>query len=117
MSRSNNKVILVGIVGRDPEGRTTSAGTKVTHVSLATSRRVSMNGEELERTEWHRLTLRDRLAQFAEDCVRRGQRLYAEGRLEYASSERNGLTIPTAEIVAREVLIVDDLHSMTNAVA
>lgn len=118
MSRSLNKVILVGNVGRDPEIRTTSAGTKVTHVSLATSRRVSRNDEDFERTEWHRLTLWDRLAQFAEDCVRRGQRLYVEGRLECGSFERNdGVTIPTAEIVAHEVLIVGDRQRKTNAVA
>lgn len=118
MSRSLNKVILVGNVGRDPDVRTTSAGTKVAHLSLATSRRVSRDSEDFERTEWHRLTLLDRLAQFVEDCVRRGQRLYVEGRLEYGSFERNdGVTIPTAEIVAHEVLIVGDLQPKTNPVA
>lgn len=118
MSRSVNKVILVGNVGRDPDVRAASAGTKLAHVSLATSRRVSRNGEDFEeRTEWHRVTLAHRLAQFAEDYVRRGQRLYVEGRLEYGSFERNGLTIPTAEIVAREILIVSDLRPTTTAVA
>ncbi|MGH7575662.1 MAG: single-stranded DNA-binding protein, partial [Longimicrobiales bacterium] len=113
MSRSINKVILVGIVGRDPEVRTTSAGTKVTHVSLATSRRVSRNGKDFERTEWHRLTLWDRLAEFAEDYVRRGQRLYVEGRLEYGSFERGGLTLPTAEVIARDVVLVGTLDSQS----
>jgi single-strand DNA-binding protein len=62
MSRSVNKVILVGNVGRDPDVQTTSAGTKVAHVSLATSRRIPRDGGLEERTEWHRLTLWDRLA-------------------------------------------------------
>jgi single-strand DNA-binding protein len=81
MSRSVNKVILVGNIGRDPDIQTTNGGTKVAHVSLATSRRVQRNGSFEDRTEWHRLTLWDRLAQLAEDYVRKGDRVYVEGRI------------------------------------
>ncbi len=83
MSRSVNKVILVGNAGRDPDVQTTAGGTKVAHVSLATTRRFPRNGNTEERTEWHRLTLWDKLAQLAEDYVRKGDRLYIEGRMEY----------------------------------
>ena len=106
MSRSINKIVLIGNVGRDPDVQTTSAGTKVTHFSLATSRRLPRNGGFEERTEWHRLTLWDRLAQLAEDYIRKGDRLYIEGRMEYDSYERNGVTIPTAEIAVREIVLL-----------
>lgn len=106
MSRSINKVILVGNVGRDPDVQTTSSGTKVAHLSLATSRRIPREGGAEERTEWHRLTLWDRLAQLAEDYIRKGDRLYVEGRMEYDSFEKNGVTIPTAEVHVRELVML-----------
>jgi single-strand DNA-binding protein len=106
MSRSVNKVILVGNVGRDPDVQMTASGTKVAHLSLATSRRVPRNGGYEERTEWHRLTLWDRLAELAENYVRKGDRLYVEGRIEYDSYEKNGVTIPTAEVAVRELVLL-----------
>lgn len=106
MSRSVNKVILVGNIGRDPDIQTTNGGTKVAHVSLATSRRVPRNGSFEDRTEWHRLTMWDRLAQLAEDYVRKGDRVYVEGRIEYDSFEKNGVTIPTAEVQVRELVLL-----------
>ena len=106
MSRSINKVILVGHVGRDPDVQTTNSGTKVAHVSLATSRRIPRNGSFEDRTEWHRLTLWERLAQVAEDYVRKGDRVYVEGRIEYDSFEKNGVTIPTAEVTVRELVLL-----------
>jgi single-strand DNA-binding protein len=106
MSRSINKVILVGNVGRDPDVQTTAAGTKVAHMSLATSRRIPRDSGFEERTEWHRLTLWDGLAQLAEEYVRKGDRLYVEGRMEYDSFEKNGVTVPTAEVLVRELVML-----------
>lgn len=106
MSRSVNKIILVGNVGRDPEVRETRSGVKVVHFSLATNRRTQVDGKEEERTDWHRITAWNRLAQFAEDYVSTGDRIYLEGRLEYDSYERDGVTIPSAEIHAREVVLL-----------
>lgn len=107
MSRSVNKIILVGHAGRDPELRETQGGTKVANLSLATNQRFSANGDgERERTDWHRLTLWNRLAVFAEEFVKKGDRLYVEGRLEYDSYERDGVTIPTAEVNVREVVLL-----------
>ena len=94
MSRSVNKIILVGNVGRDPDIQQTKNGTKVAHLSLATNRRLPAGDEPQERTDWHRLTLWNRLAQFAEDYVRTGDRIYIEGRLEYDSYERDGVNDP-----------------------
>jgi single-strand DNA-binding protein len=106
MSRSINKIILVGNIGRDPDVQTTASGVKVAHVSLATSRRYVRDGTAEERTEWHRLTLWERLAQLAEDYIRKGDRVYIEGRMEYDSFERNGVTIPTAEVNVREIVLL-----------
>jgi single-strand DNA-binding protein len=107
MSRSINRITLIGNVGRDPEVRETQNGTKVAHFSLATNHRIG-NGseEERERTDWHRLTLWNRLAAFAEDYVKKGDRVYIEGRLEYDSYERDGVTIPTAEVNVRELVLL-----------
>jgi single-strand DNA-binding protein len=106
MSRSINKIILVGNVGRDPDLQSTAAGARVAHMSLATSRRIPRDGGVEERTEWHRLTLWDRLAEIAEAHVRKGDRIYVEGRMEYDSFERNGVSVPTAEITVREMVLL-----------
>jgi single-strand DNA-binding protein len=115
MSRSINKIILVGHIGRDPDVQTTAAGAKVAHVSLATSRRFPRDGSFEERTEWHRLTLWNRLAQLAEDYLRKGDRIYVEGRMEYDSFERNGVTIPTAEVHVRELVMLGAPSARTAA--
>ena len=105
MSRSVNKIILVGNVGCDPDVQETGSGTKVAHLSLATKR--PSQDPEQERTDWHRLILWNRLAQFAQDYVTKGDRIYIEGRLEYDSYERDGVTIPTADIVVRELVLLN----------
>ena len=106
MARSVNKLILVGNVGRNPEIQATSNGHKVAHFSLATSRRIPKESGFEERTEWHRLTVWNRLAELAEEYIRKGDRLYIEGRIEYGSYERDGVTIPTAEVVVRELVML-----------
>ena len=107
MSRSVNKIILVGNVGQDPEIQQTQNGTKVAHFSLATNRPITAEeGEKAERTDWHRLTLWNRLAQFAEEYVAKGDRIYVEGKLEYDSYERDGVTIPTADVNVRELVLL-----------
>lgn len=106
MSRSVNKIILIGNVGRDPDIQQTKSGTKVAHFSLATNRRVAAGSDQEEQTDWHRLTLWNREAQFAEDHITTGDRVYVEGRMEYDSYEREGVVIPTAEITVREVVLL-----------
>jgi single-strand DNA-binding protein len=106
MSRSINKIILVGNVGRDPDLQNTAGGTRVAHLSLATSRRIPRGDGVEERTEWHRLTMWNRLAELAEEYVRKGDRLYVEGRVEYGSYEKNGVTVPTAEIHVNEMVLL-----------
>jgi single-strand DNA-binding protein len=106
MSRSVNKISLIGNVGRDPDIQQTKSGTKVAHFSIATNRRAPAGSDQEERTDWHRLTLWSKQAQFAEDYIRTGDRIYVEGRLEYDSYERDGVVIPTAEIHVNEVVLL-----------
>ncbi len=75
MSRSVNKITLVGNVGQDPDVQETKSGTKVVHLSLATNRPPFGDDPE-EVTDWHRLTLWNKLAQFAEEHVSQGDRIY-----------------------------------------
>lgn len=88
MSRALNKVMLIGNVGAEPEIRTTPSGTRVAKVSLATNRSwTDRSGQQQEKTEWHRLTFWDRLAEIVERYVHKGDRLYVEGRIEYSQTQ------------------------------
>ena len=105
MGRTINKIILVGNVGADPDVRETKNGTKVVHMSMATNR-PPYGDDPQERTDWHRLTPWARLAQFTEDYVKKGDRIYVEGRLEYDTYERDGVSIPTADVNVRELVLL-----------
>ena len=91
MSRSLNKIMLIGNVGNDPDVRTTSSGTPIANMSLATTRTwKDGSGEQKEKTEWHRLTVWGKLVDVVERYVKKGDRLYVEGRIEYSESESDG---------------------------
>ena len=91
MSRSLNKVMLIGNVGSDPEVRSTASGTRLAKMSLATNRQwTNKDGSEQEKTEWHRLTVWGKLVDVVERYVKKGDRLYVEGRIEYSESESDG---------------------------
>ena len=91
MGRFINKVMLIGNVGNDPDIRATSSGTQVAKVSLATNRQwKDSSGQQKEKTEWHRLTFFGRLVDIVDQWVKKGDRLYVEGRLEYSESETDG---------------------------
>lgn len=112
MSRSLNKATLIGNVGNDPEVRTTTGGSRVAQVSLATTRQWNgANGEKQEKTEWHRLVLWNtkgaNLADIVERYVKKGDRLYVEGRIEYRQwQDREGQTRYTTEINVREMIML-----------
>ncbi|HEX7119236.1 MAG TPA: single-stranded DNA-binding protein [Longimicrobiales bacterium] len=108
MSRSLNKVMLIGNVGSEPEIRTTASGTKMAKVSLATNRTFNdRSGQRQEKTEWHRLTFWDRLADIVEQYVHKGDRLYVEGRIEYSQTEDDqGGTRYWTDIIVREMVLL-----------
>ncbi|MDH3732874.1 MAG: single-stranded DNA-binding protein [Gemmatimonadota bacterium] len=107
MSRTVNRVILVGNTGSEPDLRETANGTAVAHVSLATNRLFRRNGETQERTDWHRLTFWGRAAETIEKFVGKGHRMYVEGHLEYGSFDRDGVAIPTVDVVVENFVMLD----------
>ena len=114
MSRSLNKVTLIGNLGNDPEIRTTTGGSKVAQFSLATTRQWnSASGEKQEKTEWHKCVAWNQgtrgtgLADIIEKYVKKGDKLYVEGRLEYRQYEdKDKVTKYVTEINVREILLL-----------
>ncbi len=107
MSRSLNKVMLIGNVGNDPEIRATSSGARVAKLSVATNRSWSdRSGQQQEKTEWHRLTFFGRLVDIVERWVKKGDRLYVEGRIEYSQTEGDGGTKYWTDIVVNEMVML-----------
>ena len=76
-----NKVILIGNVGADPDVRYLEGGTAVANIRLATTETFNRNGERIEQTEWHTIVLWRGLAETAEKYVKKGMKLYIEGKL------------------------------------
>ena len=108
-SRGVNKVILVGNAGNDPEFRVMPNGNGVANVSLATSEtwKDKTTGDQQEKTEWHRVIFFNRLAEIVEQYIKKGSKLYIEGRLQTRSWEQDGVKRYTTEIVASEMQMLD----------
>ena len=101
MARGVNKVILIGNCGGDPETRYLPNGNAVTNVTLATtdSWKDKQTGQLQERTEWHRVVLFGKVAEIAGEYLRKGSKVYIEGRLQTREWERDGVKRYTTEVV------------------
>ncbi len=108
-SRGVNKVILVGNCGADPETRFMPNGNAVANLTIATSDswKDKTSGENVEKTEWHRVIFFNRLAEIVGQYVRKGSKLYIEGRLQTRSWEQDGVKRYATEIVANEMQMLD----------
>ncbi len=112
MSKSLNKVILIGNLGADPEVRSTSNGGRVATLSLATSRQwKGSDGQRQEKTQWHRVICWNNkgqaLADVAEKYCKKGEKVYVEGEIEYRSwQDKDGQTKYTTEINCRELILL-----------
>ena len=112
MSRSLNKVTLIGNLGSDPEVRSTTGGNRVATFSLATSRSWNdASGAKQEKTEWHRCVVWNSkvstLADIVERYVKKGDKLYVEGRIEYRQwQDKDGQTKYSTEINVRELIML-----------
>jgi single-strand DNA-binding protein len=112
MSRSLNKVTLIGNLGADPEVRSTNGGNRVATFSLATSRSWSSpSGEKQEKTEWHRCVVwnskASTLADIVERYLKKGDKVYVEGRIEYRQwQDKENQTRYTTEINVRELIML-----------
>ena len=115
---SVNKVILMGNMGADPEMRQTSSGDPVCTLSVATSEKFkNRNGELQTTTEWHKVVLFRRLAEVANQYLRKGTSAYFEGQLKTRKwTDKNGLERYTTEVEANELKLLDRQDSHSEAV-
>lgn len=99
-TRGVNKVIIVGNLGQDPEVGYLPNGNAVANVSVATSDSwKDQQGQQQERTEWHRITIYGKLAEIAGEYLRKGSQVYFEGRLQTRKWEQEGQDRYTTEII------------------
>ena len=115
MSRGGvNKAILIGNLGSDPEVKYTPSGVPVANVSLATNESwTDRNGERQERTEWHRLVFWRKLAEIVGQYLRKGSKVYVEGRIETRSwDDQSGQKRYTTEIVVNDMQMLDSRGEM-----
>lgn len=104
MARGVNKVILVGNLGADPELKYTASGTPVCKFRMATSEAFKdRDGNQQERTEWHRVTAWGKLAEICGQYLSKGRQVYVEGSLRTSSWEQDGQTRYMTEVNARDV--------------
>ena len=109
-SRGVNKVILVGNLGADPEIRYTQNGSAVANLRLATSEqwRDKQTGENQERTEWHRVVMFGRLGEIAGEYLKKGSKVYIEGKLQTRKWQaQDGSDRYSTEVVANEMQMLD----------
>ena len=117
MAKSVNKVILVGNVGQDPEVKYTPSGVPVAKLSLATNERFKdKNDAWQDRTEWHGVVAWQRLAENVGEYVRKGSKLYIEGKLQTSTWEdkQGGERKYRTEIVARDIVLLGSRDSGEN---
>jgi len=110
MARGVNKVILVGNLGADPDARYMPSGGAVTSISVATSEQWTdkSTGQKQERTEWHRVTLFNRLGEIAAEYLRKGSQVYIEGsiRTEKYQDKQTGQDRYSTQIIARDMQLL-----------
>ena len=110
MARGVNKVILVGNLGKDPETRYMPSGGAVTNITVATSEswKDKQTGQQQERTEWHRVVFFGRLGEIAGEYLRKGSKVYVEGRLQTRKWQaQDGTDRYSTEIVANDMQMLD----------
>ena len=109
MAKSVNKVILLGNVGKDPEIRSTGGGTMVANFTLATSDRFQdAQGNWQDRTEWHNLVAFKRLAEIVRDYVKKGSKLFIEGKIQTRSwdDKETGAKKYRTEIIVNDISLL-----------
>src|SRR5438046_4621125 len=107
--KSVNKVILIGNLGKDPEVKYTPSGTPVAKITLATNERFKdKSGEWQDRTEWHNVVLWQRLAEIAGEYLKKGGKVYIEGRLQTRSwdDKTSGQKKYMTEVVANDLVLL-----------
>jgi len=107
-NRGLNKVQLIGNLGADPDFRSTPSGTSVVSLRVATTESWNnKDGQQEQKTEWHKVVLWGKLAEIARDYLKKGKQVYLEGRLQTSSWEdKEGQKRYTTEVVANQMLML-----------
>lgn len=108
-SRGVNKVVIIGNCGGDPEMKQMPNGNAVANVTIATSEswKDKNTGQQTEHTEWHKVVFFNRLAEIVGQYVKKGSKIYIEGKLKTRSWEQDGVKRYTTEVVANEMQMLD----------
>ena len=112
MARGVNKVILIGNLGQDPEVRFMPSGGAVANINIATTEvwNDKQTGQRQERTEWHRVVFFNKLAEVAQQYLKKGSRVYVEGKLQTRKwQDQNGVDRYTTEIVSNDMQMLDSM--------
>ena len=110
MARGVNKVILIGNLGQDPEVKYMPNGNAVANITVATSEswKDKNTGEQVDKTEWHRVVFFRRLAEIVGEYLKKGSKVYIEGKLQTRKwQDKNGADHWTTEVVASEMQMLD----------
>ncbi len=117
MARGLNKVLLIGNLGKDPEMRVTANGTNIASFSMATTDTwKDHEGNPQERTEWHNIVMFQRLAEIASQYLKKGSKVYIEGRIQTRSydDKNTGQKKYITEILANSMLLLDSRQRTEN---
>ncbi len=115
MARSLNKVMLIGNLGKDPELKYTPSGVAVATFSIATTDTwKDQEGNQQERTEWHNIVVWRKLAEIAGEYLKKGKKIYLEGRIQTRNYEKDGIKRYITEIVADSFIMLDSAGAKAN---
>jgi single-strand DNA-binding protein len=106
MARGVNKAIIVGTLGQDPDVKYTASGSPVVNISVATNEswKDKTTGQQVEKTEWHRIVIFGKLAEIAAQYLKKGSQAYFEGKIQTRKwQDQTGNDKYTTEIVANEM--------------
>ena len=109
MARGVNKVIIIGNLGNDPEVKYMPNGNAVANITVATSEswKDKNTGEQVNKTEWHKVVFFRRLAEIVGEYLKKGSKIYIEGKLQTRTWEKDGQKHYITEIIASEMQMLD----------
>ena len=116
MARDINKVILIGRLGKDPDLRYTPKGTAVCSFTLATNN--DYNGEDgnlVKRVEWHNISAWSKLAEICSKYLKKGSKIYCEGRLQYDEYEKDGIKRYSTKVIMSDMQMLDTKGESSNS--
>lgn len=109
MAKGLNKVMLIGRLGKDPELKYTEKGTAYCNFSIATDESYKdENGNKVERTEWHNIVTWRKLAEICQQYLKKGSKIYCEGKLQTDSYEKDGIKRYSTKIVMTDMTMLDN---------